>query len=214
MDYGGPQREFFFLVSQHLFNPYYGLFEYATSNSYAVHISPMSQYVDNAMQWYRFAGRVIALSLIHQHLLDAFFTPTFFKLLLRRRPSLDDLETEDPQFYQSLIYIRDNDITDLDLGLTFSQTEEVGGKIVEHELKNGGKTLNVTEKNKTEYIQLLVDWRIQRSIIPQARQLQMGFAELLDPKLIETFEAKELELLIAGIPEIDLDDWRQNTEYR
>uniref|UniRef100_A0A914V346 HECT-type E3 ubiquitin transferase n=1 Tax=Plectus sambesii TaxID=2011161 RepID=A0A914V346_9BILA len=29
LDYGGPSREFFFLLSRDLFNPYYGLFEYS-----------------------------------------------------------------------------------------------------------------------------------------------------------------------------------------
>lgn len=28
------------------------------------------------------------------------------------------------------------------------------------------------------------------------------------------FDARELELVIAGTAEIDLNDWRNNTEYR
>lgn len=28
------------------------------------------------------------------------------------------------------------------------------------------------------------------------------------------FDARELELVIAGMPEIDIEDWRRNTEYR
>lgn len=29
LDYGGVAREFFYLLSNHMFNPYYGLFEYS-----------------------------------------------------------------------------------------------------------------------------------------------------------------------------------------
>lgn len=31
---------------------------------------------------------------------------------------------------------------------------------------------------------------------------------------MSVFDARELELVIAGTAEIDLSDWRNNTEYR
>lgn len=31
--------------------------------------------------------------------------------------------------------------------------------------------------------------------------------------LISIFNEKELELLISGLPDIDIDDWRNNTVY-
>ena len=40
LDYGGPSREFFFLLSRHVFNPYYGLFEYSANDTYTVQVSP------------------------------------------------------------------------------------------------------------------------------------------------------------------------------
>lgn len=52
LDYGGPSREFFFLLSRELFNPYYGLFEYSANDTYTVQISPMSAFVENAHEWY------------------------------------------------------------------------------------------------------------------------------------------------------------------
>lgn len=51
LDYSGPSREFFFLVSRELFNPYYGLFEYSANDTYTVQISPMSAFVDNHHEW-------------------------------------------------------------------------------------------------------------------------------------------------------------------
>jgi len=41
-----------------------------------------------------------------------------------------------------------------------------------------------------------------------------GFYEVVDPRLVSVFDARELELVIAGTAEIDLSDWRKNTEYR
>lgn len=52
LDYGGPSREFFFLLSRELFNPYYGLFEYSANDTYTVQVSPLSAFVDNCHDWW------------------------------------------------------------------------------------------------------------------------------------------------------------------
>lgn len=127
LDYGGPSREFFFHLSRELFNPYYGLFEYSANDTYTVQVSPMSAFVDNYHDWFRFSGRVLGLALVHQYLLDVFFTRPFYKALLRIPASLSDLESLDQEFHQSLMWIKEKDITIEPLELTFSVTEELLG---------------------------------------------------------------------------------------
>jgi len=51
LDYGGPGREFFFLISRQLFNPYYGLFEYSAQDTYTVQISPLSSCIEHYKEW-------------------------------------------------------------------------------------------------------------------------------------------------------------------
>ncbi|KAM8871422.1 E3 ubiquitin-protein ligase HECW2 isoform 1-T1 [Synchiropus picturatus] len=213
LDYSGPSREFFFLVSRELFNPYYGLFEYSANDTYTVQISPMSAFVDNHHEWFRFSGRILGLALIHQYLLDAFFTRPFYKGLLRIPCDLSDLEYLDEEFHQSLQWMKDNDIEDM-LDLTFTVNEEVFGQITERELKPGGANIPVSEKNKKEYIESMVKWRIERGVVQQTESLVRGFYEVVDARLVSVFDARELELVIAGTAEIDLSDWRNNTEYR
>ncbi|XP_074520629.1 E3 ubiquitin-protein ligase HECW2 isoform X1 [Halichoeres trimaculatus] len=213
LDYSGPSREFFFLVSRELFNPYYGLFEYSANDTYTVQISPMSAFVDNHHEWFRFSGRILGLALIHQYLLDAFFTRPFYKGLLRIPCDLSDLEYLDEEFHQSLQWMKDNDIEDM-LDLTFTVNEEVFGQITERELKAGGANIPVSEKNKKEYIERMVKWRIERGVVQQTESLVRGFYEVVDARLVSVFDARELELVIAGTAEIDLSDWRNNTEYR
>ncbi|KAM4561749.1 E3 ubiquitin-protein ligase HECW2 isoform 2-T3 [Fundulus diaphanus] len=213
LDYSGPSREFFFLVSRELFNPYYGLFEYSANDTYTVQISPMSAFVDNHHEWFRFSGRILGLALVHQYLLDAFFTRPFYKGLLRIPCDLSDLEFLDEEFHQSLQWMKDNDIEDM-LDLTFTVNEEVFGQITERELKPGGAGIPVSEKNKKEYIERMVKWRIERGVAQQTESLVRGFYEVVDVRLVSVFDARELELVIAGTAEIDLTDWRNNTEYR
>ncbi|XP_053507799.1 E3 ubiquitin-protein ligase HECW1 [Ictalurus furcatus] len=213
LDYSGPSREFFFLLSQELFNPYYGLFEYSANDTYTVQISPMSAFVENHLEWFRFSGRILGLALIHQYLLDAFFTRPFYKALLRLATDLSDLEYLDEEFHQSLQWMKDNDITDI-LDLNFTVNEEVFGQVTERELKSGGANIQVTEKNKKEYIERMVKWRVERGVVQQTQALVRGFYEVVDSRLVSVFDARELELVIAGTAEIDLNDWRTNTEYR
>ncbi|XP_072821355.1 E3 ubiquitin-protein ligase HECW1 isoform X2 [Vicugna pacos] len=213
LDYSGPSREFFFLLSQELFNPYYGLFEYSANDTYTVQISPMSAFVENHLEWFRFSGRILGLALIHQYLLDAFFTRPFYKALLRLPCDLSDLEYLDEEFHQSLQWMKDNNITDI-LDLTFTVNEEVFGQVTERELKSGGANTQVTEKNKKEYIERVVKWRVERGVVQQTEALVRGFYEVVDSRLVSVFDARELELVIAGTAEIDLTDWRNNSEYR
>ncbi|XP_046468647.2 uncharacterized protein Hecw [Neodiprion pinetum] len=214
LDYGGPSREFFFHLSRELFNPYYGLFEYSANDTYTVQVSPMSAFVDNYHDWFRFSGRVLGLALVHQYLLDAFFTRPFYKALLRLPASLSDLESLDQEFHQSLMWIKERDISIEPLELTFSVTEELLGRVAERELKPGGKNIMVTEKNKKEYLERVVRWRLERGVAEQTESLVRGFYEVVDPRLVSVFDARELELVIAGAAEIDLNDWRAHTEYR
>ncbi|XP_076251823.1 hecw ubiquitin protein ligase isoform X5 [Rhynchophorus ferrugineus] len=215
LDYGGPSREFFFLLSRELFNPYYGLFEYSANDTYTVQISPMSAFVDNYHDWFRFSGRVLGLALVHQYLLDAFFTRPFYKALLRLPVALSDLESLDFEFHQSLQWIKEHDVSvQGELELTFAVTEEVFGQVMERELKPGGRNVPVTEKNKKEYLERIVRWRLERGVAEQTESLVRGFYEVVDPRLVSVFDARELELVIAGTAEIDLVDWRNNTEYR
>lgn len=125
---------------------------------------------------FRFSGRVLGLALVHQYLLDAFFTRPFYKALLKYQVSLSDLESLDMEFHQSLQWLRDNDIgTGSSLGLSFMVTEELLGRVVERELKPGGKSIVVNERNKKEYLERMVKWRLERGVQEQTESLVRGF---------------------------------------
>ena len=74
---------------------------------------------------------------------------TKFVSICCRPVSLSDVESLDGEFHGSLMWLKENEITDPDrLGMTFAVNEEVFGKIIERELKPGGRNLLVNEKNK------------------------------------------------------------------
>jgi len=42
----------------------------------------------------------------------------------------------------------------------------------------------------------------------------VGFNELIPQDLVNVFDERELELLIGGIADIDVEDWKKHTDYR
>ncbi|EYC44421.1 hypothetical protein Y032_0462g1901 [Ancylostoma ceylanicum] len=173
LDYGGPSRELFYLLSRELFHPYYGLFEYSAPDQYTVQISPHSHLVQQELQWMELAGRVLGLALLHRCLIDTFFTRTFYKMLLEQPVTVLDLQEVDPEFYRSMMWIRENPV-DPSLGMTFVVSEEENGQVVEKELLPNGAELEVADQNKEEFISLMVKWRVERGIQRQSRALLRG----------------------------------------
>ncbi|CAK8678232.1 unnamed protein product [Clavelina lepadiformis] len=213
LDYGGVAREWFYLLSKEMFNPYYGLFEYSATDNYTLQINPNSGLCnDDHFEWFRFIGRVAGMAVFHGKLLDAFFIRPFYKMMLGKPITLRDMESVDSEYYNSLKWILENDPTGLDL--YFTVDEELFGQMKVNELKPGGSDIQVTDENKREYIQLVIKWRFVSRVQEQMKAFLQGFNELIPSNLVKIFDENELELLMCGLGDVDVNDWRKNTNYK
>ena len=213
LDYGGLSREFFFLLSHEMFNPFYCLFEYSAHDNYTLQINPHSGINPEHLNYFRFIGRVVGLAIFHRRFLDAFFIVSFYKMILNKKILVADMESVDAEFFRSLTWILENDITDV-LDLTFSTDDDRFGEVVTVDLIPNGQNIEVTEENKKEYVNLITEWRIHKRVEEQFKAFKEGFNQLIPQELINVFDERELELLIGGIAEIDVDDWKKHTDYR
>uniref|UniRef100_A0A673IT12 E3 ubiquitin-protein ligase n=1 Tax=Sinocyclocheilus rhinocerous TaxID=307959 RepID=A0A673IT12_9TELE len=214
LDYGGIAREWFFLLSHEVLNPMYCLFEYAGKNNYCLQINPASSINPDHLTYFRFIGRFIAMALYHGKFIDTGFTLPFYKRMLNKKPTLKDLESIDPEFYNSIMWVKENDLEECGVELYFAQDMEILGKVTTHQLKNDGENELVTQDNKEEYISLLTDWRFTRGVEEQTKAFLDGFNEVVPLEWLRYFDEKELELMLCGMQEIDLNDWQKNTIYR
>uniref|UniRef100_A0A8C7LIQ6 HECT-type E3 ubiquitin transferase n=1 Tax=Oncorhynchus kisutch TaxID=8019 RepID=A0A8C7LIQ6_ONCKI len=213
LDYGGVAREWFFLISKEMFNPYYGLFEYSATDNYTLQINPNSGLCnEDHLSYFKFIGRVAGMAVYHGKLLDAFFIRPFYKMMLQKPITLQDMESVDSEYFNSLKWILENDPIDLDLRFTID--EELFGQTHQHELKPGGSEIVVTDDNKKEYIHLVMQWRFVNRILKQMTAFKEGFYELIPQDLIKIFDENELELLMCGLGDVDVNDWRENTKYK
>ncbi|TNN58544.1 E3 ubiquitin-protein ligase SMURF2 [Liparis tanakae] len=151
------------------------------------------------LSYFHFVGRIMGMAVFHGHYIDGGFTLPFYKQLLGKPITLDDME--------------DNDITGV-LDHTFCVEHNAYGEIIQHELKPNGKSISVSQDTKKEYVRLYVNWRFLRGIEAQFLALQKGFNEVIPQHLLKAFDEKELELIVCGLGKIDINDWKSNTRLK
>mmetsp|Transcript_9029 Transcript_9029/g.17668 ORF Transcript_9029/g.17668 Transcript_9029/m.17668 type:complete len:494 (-) Transcript_9029:421-1902(-) len=213
IDQGGLTREWFGILAREMFNPNYALFQQCGTKAEFNYPNPVSHFNPDHLHYFKFIGRVIGKALLESISLEAYFARSFYKHLLGRKTTPSDAEALDPEFYKNLNMISEHSLEDLGIELTFSVDEDEFGKKKVVELKPGGKDEAVTEENKQEYIELICEHKMTEAIRPQLEAILSGFHELIPPNLVGIFDDKELELLMSGLPEVDLSDLKKHTMY-
>ncbi|ETL88625.1 hypothetical protein L917_12314 [Phytophthora nicotianae] len=212
IDAGGVTREWYMILAREMFNPNYVLFTSA-ADSPTFQPNPLSYVNKDHLSYFEFVGKVLGKAVADGQLLDAHFTRSFYKHILQLPISYHDMEAIDPEYYRNLHSILDNSIADLGLELTFSAEQSNFGKVEVVDLIPNGRNVPVTDENKMEYVKLVTHHRMATGIRQQIDAFLKGFHQLVPPELIAIFNENELELLISGMPEIDIDDLKANTEY-
>ncbi|MCJ1432825.1 hypothetical protein MMC27_002182 [Xylographa pallens] len=212
VDAGGVTREWFQVMSRQMFNADYALFIPVASDRTTFHPNKSSHINPEHLTFFKFIGRIIGKALYESRALDCHFSRAVYKRILGKPVSIKDMETLDLDYYKSLLWMLENDIADI-ITETFSiETEEFGVTEIVDLIENG-RNIPVTEENKQEYVQLVVEYRLTGSVKVQLEEFLKGFHDIVPAELISIFNEQELELLISGLPDIDVDDWKNNTEY-
>lgn len=211
VDAGGLAREWFEVIAQEIANPQYGLFK--PSDDSAIQPNPKASFVnEGAIDYFKFVGRIVGKALWDRQLLDVHFTRSFYKQILGRDVNAKDMESVDREIYSSLRLIYENHIEEDDC-LYFSETVSQFGKTEEVPFIPGGEDIPVTDSNKASFINLKVQFLLVNSIKEYLAAFMRGFNEFIPQELIAPFTENQLELLISGMPTVDLQDMRRHTRY-
>lgn len=212
-DAGGLLREWYTIISREIFNPMYALFTTSPGDRVTYMINPASHCNSNHLSYFKFVGRVIAKAVYDNKLLECYFTRSFYKHILGKPVKYTDMESEDYSFYQGLVFLLEHGVRALGYELTFSVEVQEFGVTEVRDLKPGGRHLPVTEETTQEYVRLVCQEKMTGAIRRQLNAFLEGFYEIIPKRLIGIFNEQELELLISGLPSIDVDDLRAHTEY-
>lgn len=124
VDAGGLTREWFQILARQMFNPNNALFQPCAADKLTYQPNKNSWVNPEHLSFFKFVGRVIGKAIYDGRLLDAYFARSLYRQLLGKPVDYRDVEWVDPEYYNSLCWILENDPTVLDL--TFSvEADEV-----------------------------------------------------------------------------------------
>jgi len=214
IDAGGLLRDFFYQISKEIGNPNHLLLQYSNDNSYEMQINPMSFINTEHLKYFRFIGRIIGLAIFHKQYLSLTFNLPFYKKLLNKTIEFSDMEFIDPEIYKNIQWLKNNEgVENLCLNFVINE-ENCFGESKEIELKPNGANVDVTDSNKNEYIDLVVQYKINNTNDKeQFNALKRGFYEIIPHDINSILNEIDLKYLISGINEIDVNDWENNTDY-
>eukprot|EP01133_Synstelium_polycarpum_P002446 gene2446-2782_t len=230
VDIGGISKEWFSKLSEELGRKTIGgypLFEaYPSTNVF--HPSAFSHLVPDYRSVFRTIGKLAAKSIYESIIkadrhLSIRFTSTFYKMLINEPFSMADIEAIDPELYRNKFQFilktpmdTVNDILGEPLYFVHHisyQSQDGATPLTSRStnLKPFGNLIRVTDENKVEYLELLVNNMLYGTVKTQIEEFKEGFFQLIPANLISIFSWKELEILICGKTNVNIDDLKTHS---
>ena len=155
---------------------------------------------------------MLGRALFDRQLVCGHMVRTIYKHMLGWPIAFEDIKAQDEDYYMSLKKLTKMDDISA-MCLDFTVTVEELGLRKEVELVPGGALKEVTTENLTEYLEANLRYRMLERTKPQLTELLLGFFDVVPEPALTVFDANELELILCGLPTIDMNDWQENTLY-
>nr|CCA19532.1 HECT E3 ubiquitin ligase putative [Albugo laibachii Nc14] len=165
-----------------------------------------------ALELYRFLGKLIGTAVRHGLQMGLNLPSLVWRPIAGLEVGRPHLESVDVAATNNLMYVEEfsgQDAKEFLEHLTFSTPLSDGNEIP---LCPGGEKLAVTFDNRLTYVHLVEQARLTEST-QQLAALRSGLATVLPMEAAALFTSRELETLICGRREVDVELLRQCTEY-
>lgn len=215
IDAGGLTREWYQLITEELFDPQSGLWIYSATNQMCMQINPASGLINEEhLVYFRFLGRIMGKALFDRQLVAGHMVRHLYKHILGWPVTFEDLELVDEDVYRNMKTLLNLTAEELEYAyLDFTITECTMGVNASVELIPDGADVDLTIDNLPEYLEANMKYRLIENVRPQLTAILLGFFDVIPEPLMTIFDFQELELLMCGLPRIDIDDWKANTLY-
>ncbi|ELK00919.1 Putative E3 ubiquitin-protein ligase HECTD2 [Pteropus alecto] len=224
LDMGGLTKEWFLLLIRQIFHPDYGMFTYHKDS----HCHWFSSFKCDNYSEFRLVGILMGLAVYNSITLDIRFPPCCYKKLLsppiipsdQNTPvgicsiTTDDLCQIMPELAHGLseLLAYEGNVEE-DFYSTFQVFQEEFGIIKSYNLKPGGDKIPVTNQNRKEYVQLYIDFLLNKSIYKQFAAFYYGFHSVCASNALMLLRPEEVEILVCGSPELDMHALQRSTQY-
>lgn len=221
-DYGGPFREALTQMCMELQTDQLDLLIPVPNQRHALgenreKFMPNPQATSNKhLRWYCFMGKLLGVGLLSKNVLPLDLPSLFWKIIVEEEVTSKDLEAVDQMCYQSINSLRNIEkegITEDTFNSTFYETfSTVGSDGVEVELFRGGKNQVVTWDRRLEYANMVEKYRLNE-VKEQVNAIKEGLYSIVTSRFFSIFTWHELEMLVCGSPDIDLNVLKRHTIY-
>lgn len=211
-DVGGVKKEFFMLLLREILDPKYGMFkEYEETRT----IWFSSDTLEDEVMYF-LIGLLCGLAIYNFIIIDLAFPLALYKKLLGESVGLNDIKDMSPVIAKSMQSILDYNESDFEevFCLNFEITREVFGEQKSFELIPDGSKVSVTLKNKQQYVDLYVDYILNKSVESQFKAFYKGFHKVCGGRVLELFHSHELMSLVIGNQNYDWEELQKNASYK
>ncbi|XP_072335133.1 probable E3 ubiquitin-protein ligase HECTD2 isoform X1 [Scyliorhinus torazame] len=224
LDMGGLTKEWFLLLIRQIFQPDYGMFAFQWDSRFHW----FSSFKCESYSEFRLVGALMGLAVYNSITLDVRFPPCCYKKLLSppvvpgdlnatvgvASLTLYDLRQLMPELAHGLTALLNYEgNTEEEFCSTFQVFQEEFGIIKSYTLKPGGDKIPVTNQNRQEYVQLYVDFLLNKSIYKQFAAFYYGFHSVCASNALMLLLPEEVEILVCGSPELDIYALQKITQY-
>ncbi|TPX68906.1 hypothetical protein SpCBS45565_g02871 [Spizellomyces sp. 'palustris'] len=211
VDAGGLTKEWFLLLVRDLFDPQYGMFTF-DDDSHLCWFNPAS--FENTEE-FRLVGTIIGLAIHNSNILDVHFPRACYKKLLGHVCGLEDLKKLRPALGRGLEQLLSYDDDDVETVFCrdFVAEYEAFGEVKQVPLVPNGDRIPVTKDNKQEFVDRYVNWVLNDSIETQFAAFKAGFGYVCGGNALSLFRPAEIELMVCGGTELDIQGLEGVTEY-
>ncbi|XP_051176119.1 probable E3 ubiquitin-protein ligase HERC4 isoform X2 [Leptopilina boulardi] len=211
-DAGGVKKEFFMLLLKEILDPKYGMFkEYEETRTIW-----FNEYTFEDVKMYFLIGLLCGLAIYNFIIIDLPFPLALYKKLLNEPVGLNDIKDMDPicaKSFQDILNYTETDFEDV-FCLNFEITREVYGENKIYELIPGGGKVPVTLENKKQYVDLMVDYILNKSVENQFDEFNKGFHKVCGGRVLQLFHSHELMAVVVGNENYDWEELEKNASYK
>jgi len=105
----------------------------------------------------------------------------------------------------------ENSVEGLDQTFTFEAQRPEG--LIMTELIPNGSEIEITDENKRIFVDRICEVKMKEQVSEELQAFLKGFYTILPPYFFDIFSPSELQILICGLPTIDLQELEKYTVY-
>lgn len=218
-DEEGNYREWYSCMFKAMISPKLRLFQinpYNCAEANTILFYP--KYPDMKFEYYTFIGKFIIKAIVDLMIIRSLkLNRVLVKAISKRPITLDDIKYYNIDLFKKLKIINDNQIygnPQLQQIRFVYNIKNENNMIQEIEMVPGGRNIFLNDSNKFSFIDKVIYNEAIRPYEEHIKAIQKGLHSIFEGVLEGIFSVEELNFLLSGQDNIDINDWKENTIYK